>query len=210
MKIELWADVACPWCYIGERRLRRAIQASEVEAQVRWRPFQLQPGIPPEGIPWAEFVSARFGGWGRARAGFAQVARAGEEDGLQFDFERVASFPNTTDAHRLLLLAEARGRLWEAADVVYPAYFAEGRDVGDREVLMELGGLAGLDPDELREVLASDAYRAEIRDSQLQARELGIAGVPFVVLANAFAVSGAQPLEVFRAAISRAAGEAAV
>jgi predicted DsbA family dithiol-disulfide isomerase len=204
MKIEIWADVACPWCYIGERRLRRAIEDSGVAAEVHWKPYQLQPDLPSQGIPWSQFVDERFGGWQRARPAFERVAASGAGDGIEYDFKSMASAPNTTDAHRLLLHAESAGRLWEAADAVYRGYFREGRDVGSRSVLVEIGTGLGLDPSELGEMLDNGQWTDQVAASQDEARELGISGVPFVVLEDELAVSGAQPLEVFRSAIDRA------
>ncbi len=204
MIIDLFADVACPWCWIGERRLKRVLDERGVEATVRWRPYRLQRGLPPGGIPWNELVETKFGGWARAWPVFAQVAAAGAAEGLRYDFEAITRAPDTRDAHRVLLLAQDRGRLWEAADAMFSAYFAEGRDVTDAAVLAEVAFAAGLDGGEVREMLAGDAYVAEVDAAQRLADRSGITGVPFAVFGERFAVSGAQPPEVFRAAIDRA------
>jgi len=209
MRIELWADVACPWCYIGERRLRRALDESGADAEVIWRPYQLQPALPPAGMPWARFVERKFGGWPRAEPMFAHVAAAGASEGIRYDFRKMASYPNTTDAHRLILHAARQGRLWDAAEAVYSAYFTEGLDVGDRGVLTTLAGRAGLNQEEVSTMLEGDEGLGEVRAAAGEAQELGVRGVPLVLFANAFAVSGAQPIEVFRDAIARAAAEAA-
>ncbi|HEU0055479.1 MAG TPA: DsbA family oxidoreductase [Longimicrobium sp.] len=205
MKVELFSDIACPWCYIGERRLRRAMEARPgAVAEVRWRPYQLQPAMPPEGVPWGDFVERRFGGWERARPMFAHVASAGAGEGIRYDFERVASAPNTRDAHRLVLLAEREGRGYETAEALFAAYFAEGRDVGDREVLAAIAGEVGLDADAARAMLAGDDFAAAVDESQREAAELGVTGVPFFVFDGRFAISGAQPFDVFLQAIDRA------
>ncbi|HEU4557258.1 MAG TPA: DsbA family oxidoreductase [Longimicrobium sp.] len=209
MIIDLFADVACPWCWIGERRLKRVLDERGIEATVRWRPYQLQRGLPPEGLPWGDFVETKFGGWARARPMFAHVAAAGAPEGLTYDFESVASAPNTRNAHRVLLLAQDHGRLWEAADAMYAACFAEGRDVGDAAVLAEVGAAAGLDAAEVREMLAGDTYSDAVDAAQELAERAGITGVPFVIFDGKFAVSGAQPPEVFRTAIDRAMEETA-
>lgn len=206
MIIDLFADVACPWCWIGERRLKRVLEEAGIEATVRWRPYQLQRGLPPEGLPWNDFVEKKFGGWARARPMFAHVAGAGAPEGLTFDFDAVANAPNTRNAHRVLLLAQDHGRLWEAADAMYSAYFAEGRDVGDAAVLAEMGAAAGLDAADVREMLAGDAYAGAVDAAQELADRSGITGVPFAIFDGKFAVSGAQPPEVFRTAIDRALG----
>jgi predicted DsbA family dithiol-disulfide isomerase len=205
MKVEVFADIACPWCYIGERRLRRAMEMRPgAVTDVRWRPFQLQPAMPAGGLPWNEFVERKFGGWQRARGMFAHVAAAGASEGIRFDFERVATAPNTRDAHRLVLLAEEHALGYEAAEALFAAYFAEGRDVGDREVLAAIGAEVGLDAERVREALEGSAYVDEVEESQREAGENGISGVPFFVFDSRFAVSGAQPLEVFTQAIDRA------
>lgn len=203
MTIDLWADVACPWCFIGERRLRRALEEAGVEAEVRWRPFQLQPDLPRGGLPWEDFVERKFGGWERARPMFAHVARAGEEEGIRFDFERVASAPNTAAAHGLILEASRDGRLWEAADAVYRAYFTEGRDVGDPSVLHEIAAGLGVswpggDPE----------IEDEVRQARAEAARLGVNGVPFIVFDGRLALSGAQPVEQFRNVIRQASAAA--
>lgn len=206
MEIDLFADVACPWCWIGERRLKRVLDERGVDATVRWRPYQLQRGLPPEGLPWNDFVETKFGGWARARPMFAHVAAAGAGEGLAYDFEAVTRAPNTRDAHRVLLLAQEHGRLWEVADAVYRAYFAEGRDVTDPAVLAEVASAAGLDAGEVRAMLGTDRYADEVDAAQELADRSGISGVPFVVFDGRFAVSGAQPPEVFHTAIDRALG----
>lgn len=209
MIIDLFADVACPWCWIGERRLKRVLDERGVDATVRWRPYQLQRGLPPEGIPWNDLVEKKFGGWNRARPMFAHVAAAGEPEGLRYDFEAITRAPNTRNAHRVLLLAQDHGRLWEAAEAMFAAYFAEGRDVTDAAVLVEVGAAAGLNADAVREMLAGDAYAAGVEEAQEMADRSGITGVPFVIFDGKLAVSGAQPPEVFRTAIDRALDEAA-
>ncbi|HEU4455386.1 MAG TPA: DsbA family oxidoreductase, partial [Longimicrobium sp.] len=151
--IDLFADIGCPWCYVGERRLKRALESRGVRATVRWHPYELQRGLPREGLPWSEIVEKKFGGWERARAMFQHVRNAGAEEGIQFDFERVASAPNTRDAHRVMLLAQEKGRLWEAAEAIFAAYFTEGRDVGSVDVLAEVADSAGVDAAEVREML---------------------------------------------------------
>jgi predicted DsbA family dithiol-disulfide isomerase len=206
MIIDLFADVACPWCWIGERRLRRALEARGVDATVRWRPYMLQRNLPPHGIAWNELVERKFGGWARARPMFAHVARAAEPEGIRYDFEAIQRAPNTLDAHRVILLAQQEGRLWEVADALYSAYFAEGRDVNDRDVLVEVAAKAGLDAEHVRAMLASREFVAEVESSQEVADASGVQGVPLAIFEGRYGVSGAQPLEVFETAIDRARG----
>ena len=208
MLIEVYSDVVCPWCFIGERRLERALrERPDLEARVRWRPFQLQPGMPEGGLSWSEFTRRKFGGEEDARAAFAHVAAAGEPDGVCFDFDRVASAPNTVDAHRLILFAAGHGREWETADALFRVYFTEGKNLNDREQLVELSTGVGSDIREVRGYLAGEGGAAEVVASQEEADRLGIAGVPFYVFDGRYALSGAQPVEVFGRAIDAAASQ---
>lgn len=204
MNIDLFADIACPWCWIGERRLKAALEARGVEATVRWRPYMLQRGLPPEGVDWNGFVESKFGGWQRARPMFAQVAAAGAPDGLRYDFEAITRAPNTSDAHRVVLLAQEHGRMWQAADALYSAYFAEGRDITDRAVLADVAAAAGVPAERVREMLASSAYADEVEAVQALADRSGITGVPLAIFDGRYGVSGAQPAEVFEMAIDSA------
>lgn len=204
MRIEVWADVVCPWCWIGETRLYRALeQRPDVQAEVVWRPFQLQPGIPPEGLPWDEVVRTKFGGPERARTMFQHVASAGAGDGLAFDFERIPAHPNTRDAHRLVLLAQEAGIGREMAEALFRANFQEGRDIGKTGVLADVAAQVGLDRDRVARFLGGDQLGRVVDESQAEARSLGIDGVPFFVLDGKYAFSGAQPLETFVAVLDR-------
>lgn len=194
MLIEVYADVVCPWCYIGERRLERALeQRPEVEVERRWRPFQLRPEMPADGRPWE-----KFGGEERARAAFAQVTEVGAQLGIRFDFGRVASAPNTVDAHRLILLAAERGRQWKVADGLFRAYFTDGRDPNERGTLAEIAAAAGLDADEVALYLGRDSGVEEVWESQEEARRLGVNSVPFYVVDGRYAVVGGQSAETWR------------
>jgi predicted DsbA family dithiol-disulfide isomerase len=204
MRIEVWADVVCPWCWIGETRLYRALeQRPELQAEVVWRPYQLQPQMPKEGMPWDEVVRTRFGGPERARAMFAHVAAAGAEDGLQFDFERIAAHPNTRDAHRLVLLAQEAGVGREMAEALFRANFVDGRDVGKTGVLADVAAQVGLDRDRIARFVGGDQLGRVVDESQAEAKELGIDGVPFFVFEGKYAFSGAQPLATFIAVLDR-------
>jgi predicted DsbA family dithiol-disulfide isomerase len=208
MIIDIYADVVCPWCYIGERRLERALaQRPGLTVERRWRPFQLQPDMPPEGMAWAEFARQKFGGLERAQPIFAQVTALGAADGAQFAFDRVANSPNTRDAHRLILLAAEHGRQWELAEALFAAYFASGRNLSDREELIAIAAAAGLPAGDARATLAGDAYIAEVRASQAHARQYGIQSVPCYVIDDRYAISGAQPVEVLLGALDRIQAE---
>jgi predicted DsbA family dithiol-disulfide isomerase len=217
LTVDLWSDIACPFCWIGERRLAAALAGltaewPEVGVVRRWRPFQLQPDLPRPGVGWAEFARAKFGGEAGMGAAFGRVAQMGAEDGLDYRFDRIAAAPNTADAHRLLLDVEAlhpgdsgvaAARL---ADALFAAYFRDGRHVGERAVLADVAAEQGLAREPVLAMLASDAYEAEVAASQQEAARLGIRGVPFVVLGGRYAVSGAQPEQVFARAVAQALG----
>lgn len=209
MTIDVFADIGCPWCYIGEKRLFAALAQRELDATVRWRPFQLQPQLPETGVPWREFAEQKFGGWERAQAGFRHVERAAADDGIAFDFDHIASAANTTDAHRLILFAREHGREWAMAEALFRGYFAEGRDLNDEDDLFAITESTGLDPDDAADYLASDAGRDEVTESQDLARQLGISGVPFTVLDGRLGLSGAQPVETFVRALDEATQTAA-
>lgn len=198
MIVDVYADVVCPWCYIGERRLERALaQRPDLPVERRWRPFQLQPAMPEEGVAWSEFARHKFGGLAGAQAAFAKVSALGAAEGISFAFDRVASAPNTVDAHRLILFAARHGRQWEAAEALFAAYFSDGRTLNDRDDLVAVATAAGLDAAEVRSYLAGSDGVAEVQASQDEANRLGVGGVPFYVIDGRYALSGAQPVAVF-------------
>lgn len=210
MIIDVYADVVCPWCYIGKRRLEQALaQRPALVVERHWRPFQLNPDLPPNGQDWGEFMRLKFGGEQRAQAAFAQVAAAGASDGLRFAFDRVASAANTVDAHRLILFAAQQGRSWEMADALFAAYFTEGRNLNDAEQLVTIAGDVGLDAAAVRALLHDSDGIDEVLDSQREAGRLGIRGVPFYVFDGRYGISGAQPVEVFVQALDQIAAELA-
>jgi predicted DsbA family dithiol-disulfide isomerase len=205
LAINVFADVVCPWCYIGEKRLERALaQRPGLQVTRRWRPFQLQPSMPDAGVAWADFVRSKFGGFDRARPLFDRVTEIGATVGATFDFARIFNAPNTANAHRLILLAAERDDEWPVVERLFRAHFAEGRDVGDQATLVGIAHDAGIEPDAARRYLTSDRNRDAVVQSQRSAGELGVGGVPFFVFGGLYAVSGAQPEAVLLEAIDRA------
>lgn len=207
--IEVFADIACPWCYVGEARLFRALERARaahpgVDFQPRWQPYQLQPQLPPKGLPWREFAEMKFGGWQRALAGFRHVERAAQEDGIAFDFEHIATAANTADAHRLILWAREQDKEWPMAHALFDAYFNGSKNLNDPNDLAATAEAAGLDADTARAFLITDAQHASVADSQDRAARLGITGVPFFIIGNQYAFSGAQPQDVFTQAFTKA------
>ena len=204
MRIEVWADVVCPWCWIGETRLYRALQERpDVEAEVVWRPFQLQPDLPREGLPWDEVIRTKFGGPERARMMFQHVAAAGAEDGLAFNFDAIPAHPNTRDAHRLVLLAQQAGVGRQMSEALFAANFSDGRDIGKTGVLADVAAQVGMDRDRVARFLGGDELGRDVDASQAEAASLGITGVPFFVIDGKYAFSGAQPLETFVSVLDR-------
>ncbi len=207
MQVEIWSDVVCPFCYMGKRRFENALKLFEHknDAQVTFRSFQLDPELRPEpGLSVYEYLASRKGmQLSEIRRMHERLTRAAAELGLDYNFDQ-AVMANTVDAHRLTHLARERGRQEAMEERLFFAYFTEGRNIGDRETLAALGGEAGLDPDEIRLALAGDRFTDTVRAEAREAGELGADGVPFYVFNRAYAISGAQPSELFLEALQKA------
>jgi predicted DsbA family dithiol-disulfide isomerase len=207
MKVEIWSDIACPWCWIGKRRFEHALSQFEHrdEVEVVWRSFELDPTAPRQhGVPQAELLARKYGmPVEQARAMADRVAAEGSKEGLRFDFERVQS-GNTFDAHRLIHLAAASGRRDEMVDRLYAAYFTEGEALGEVDTLVRLATEVGLDAAEARAMLEGDALADDVRADEERARAFGISGVPFFAIDERYGVSGAQPPLALLEALRRA------
>ena len=211
IRIDVYADVVCPWCYVGEKRLEKALSARpDLSVERRWRPYQLRPEMPAGGLPWHEFAVEKFGGEDRMRAAFSHVAAAGGPDGVRFDFDRISSAPNTVDAHRLILHAADHGRQWETADALFEAYFTEGANLNDHDELAEVAAKAGFDADATRSFLSGGGRTEEVWRAQEEAGRIGVSGVPFYVFDGRHGLSGAQPIEVFVRALDAVHGKTVV
>jgi len=210
LRIDVISDVVCPWCFIGKRRLEQALKllaedGAETQAvEVVWRPFQLNPQLPREGISRAEYVAAKFGG--RAEQIYARVAGAGRTVGIEFAFDRIARQPNTSAAHQLIDLARNEHVQDAMVESLFRGYFLEGKDLTQAPVLIEMAEQAGLDAARARACLEDDAHRQAIVEQDEEARELGVTGVPFFVFGGQLAVSGAQEAHVLARAFKEAAG----
>jgi predicted DsbA family dithiol-disulfide isomerase len=209
LRIDVWSDIACPWCYVGKRRLEAALEKfpHRDEVEVVWRAFELDPSAPaerPGDVGYAERLAKKYGtSMKEAEGMLTRMTDVAAADGLDFHFEKIRP-GNTFEAHRVLHLAADRGKQDAVKERYLRAYMTEGEPIGDRETLIRLAGDAGLDADEVRATLASDAYAREVRDDEDEARQLGINGVPFFVLASKLAVSGAQPAELLLRALTQA------
>jgi len=198
VQVEIYSDVVCPWCFVGQRRFERAVEMlnDNHEVQVTWKPFQLNPWIPPEGMDRAEYRKAKFGSAERSSGMDGRLQAVGREEGIELAFDRIKRTPNTFDAHRLIWLAEQKGQQIPVVDALFRGYFQEGKDIGDQAVLTALAAEAGLDADEVRTFLASQSGVSEVDEEESVGRSLGIDGVPFFLFAGKYGVSGAQPAEV--------------
>ena len=202
LTIDVISDVICPWCFIGKRRLEKALAGRP--ATVRWHPFQLNPDMPREGIDRKSYRIAKFGSWERSQELDAQVSAAGRGEGIAFNFDRMARTPNTLDPHRIIWLAGERGVQDAVVEALFLAYFTDGRDLSDRATLAEIAAGCGLDRAEVDGVLAGDAGLDVVSAGEQQARRLGVSGVPFFVVNGRVALSGAQPPELFLQAFEQA------
>ncbi|GAC1366920.1 MAG: protein disulfide isomerase FrnE [Ktedonobacteraceae bacterium] len=211
MKVEIWSDVACPWCYLGKRRFESALAqfAHRDEVEVTWRSYQLDPGAPQTSeIKVSEVVAKKYGmSIEQAMAANSQIAELGTKEGLDYHFDQT-QYGNTFDAHRLIHLG-ARHNLQDAVKERFlKAYFTEGVAIGDHDTLVRLVSEVGIDPEEARAVLNSDDYAQEVRADESRARMFGVNGVPFFAIDEKYGISGAQPTEVFSQVLEQVWGEA--
>ncbi|HXP30055.1 MAG TPA: DsbA family oxidoreductase [Stellaceae bacterium] len=198
MRIDIVLDVICPWCFIGKRRLEKALaRRPEITPELAWRPFQLNPDMPLEGMPRQDYLAAKFGGAQHAGRIYQAVTQAGVSVDIAFAFDRIRRTPNTRNAHRLIRHAEAEGRADAVVEALFRAYFLEGRDVGDRTTLAEIAGEAGLEWAEIAAFLAGDSALGEVLAEDRNARRIGINAVPCFIFAGQYAISGAQEPEFF-------------
>lgn len=207
MRIEIWADVVCPWCYIGKRRLEKAIAGFEHrdDLEVVYRSYELDPFAPEVGTePTVTVLGRKFGAdEAGTRAMMARADEVAAAEGLTFAHAD-ALHARTLTAHRLLHLARSEGRQHELMEQVLAAYFTRSESLGDHDVLRRAANGAGLDPARVEEVLASDEYRDDVMADVAQARAYGSSGVPFFVIDGRFGISGAQPTELFEQALAQA------
>ena len=196
MDIDIYSDPVCPWCFIGKRRLERALSVRpELDVVVHWRTFQLNPTMPPGGMARDEYLHAKFGS---LKPPVYDVIRAvGDSEGIEFAFDDIQHTPNTLNAHRLIRYASRLGFGDAIVETLFQAYFFRGQDIGDQEILTGITTAAGLNSDAAAAHLASNGDLQEVREEDSFGRQLGIQGVPFFIVAEHYAVSGAQEPEAF-------------
>lgn len=210
MLIEVYSDTVCPWCFVGLARLQQALrQRPDLPVEVVWLPFELNPDLAPEGEDRAEYLKRRFGDVNRFAAAQGTLKDVGAEFGLTFDFAAIRRMPNTRRSHMLIAFAAGSGRQTDVKLRVLTAYFSEGRDIGDPDVLLQIAAEAGLDVAAARAALGDVGLHDRIEALEQQARRWNISGVPTFIFGRRFAFSGAQPLSVFLQAIDDAAKPAA-
>ncbi|MBH0239731.1 DsbA family oxidoreductase [Methylobrevis albus] len=204
--VDVFSDVVCPWCFLGKRNLEAALPLlGDLAVEVRWRPFQLDPTIPPEGKDRTRYMLDKFKDPARIEAAHHRLETLGADRGIGFAFDRIKIAPNSLDAHRLIRWAAESGRQSEVVEGLFSAFFEKGHDLSLPETLVAVATDAGLDPDAVAADLASDRDVEAVLAEIAYAGRLGITGVPCYVLAGRYAVSGAQPPEVLADAIRQAA-----
>ena len=199
VRIDVFSDTICPWCWIGKRRLERTLETRpDIDGEVFWHPFQLNPAMPAEGMDRKAYLAAKFGGAANARATYGRVVAEGARESLPFDFDAIPRTPNTLDSHRLVRWAASQplGQT-PIVEALFGAYFAMAQDVGNAGVLARVAASAGYDESGVRAMLAGDEGRAEVTDEDTRARDAGISGVPCFIFDGKVAVPGAVEPDVF-------------
>jgi predicted DsbA family dithiol-disulfide isomerase len=208
LTIDVVSDVVCPWCFIGKRRLEKAIALKPgIPVRVRYRPYFLNPWVPREGISRQEYLTTKFGSVDRYKANAQRIVEAARQEGLAYNMEAIVRQPNTVDCHRLILWSGQTGDPARMKQRLMELYFTEGADLSDPAVLVGAARDCGMYPDEIRRWLASDKDVAQVEAEAEAAKNAGIDGVPCFIFGGMFAVSGAQPPEYLADAIERAAAQ---
>jgi predicted DsbA family dithiol-disulfide isomerase len=203
IKLDILSDPICPWCFIGKANLDRALEAAgDHPFNVEWHPFQLNPDMPSVGMDRRAYLETKFGGKDGAVRAYAPVADAAEAAGLTINFEGITRTPNTLNAHRLIHWAGLEERQTPMVAALFRAYFQDGRDIGDTNVLADIAQAVGLDRALTERLLASDSDRDDIRARDAHARTRGVTGVPCFIVANQHALRGAQPPELWAKVIT--------
>ncbi|MFV0491571.1 MAG: DsbA family oxidoreductase [Pseudorhodobacter sp.] len=208
IRLDIFSDPVCPWCYIGKARLDRALESRpDHPFEIQWHPFQLNPEMPPDGMDRRSYLEAKFGGKAGAVAAYTPVAEAARETGLEINFEAMNRMPNTLNAHRLIHWAGLEGRQNAVVDALFRAYFRDGKDIGDTGTLADIATSCGMDHDTAARLLASGADRDDLMARDLDARKKGVTAVPTYLIAQKYVVSGAQPVELWQKAIDEITGQ---
>ena len=209
IKLDIFSDPVCPWCYIGKANLDRALEAApDHPFDIEWHPFQLNPGMPAEGVDRAGYLEAKFGGKAKAVEIYARVEQAARDAGLDIDFSSIAKMPNTLNAHRLIHWAGLEGRQTAIVSALFRAYWREGRDIGDAATLTDIAEAAGMDRALTQRLLATDEDTEALKARDIHARQRGVTGVPCFIIGNQYVVSGAQSPQVWADVLAELRGGA--
>ncbi len=212
VQIDVISDVVCPWCYLGKARLEAALsQMPELEADIHWRPYMLDPSIPRTGVDRKAYMEAKFGAGPRLRQIHDQLNGFGKAAGIEYDFDAIKVAPNTMSAHRLIRWAAQAGpgKQNKVVDLLFKAFFEKGEDIGSPPVLVSIAKKAGMDASIVETLLPTDAEEAGVIGEIASAKQLGITGVPCFIINQKYAVSGAQTTDILIDAIRGAAAEQA-
>ena len=206
IRLDIFSDPICPWCYIGKANLDRALAEAGNPFEIVWHPFQLNPDMPPGGMDRRAYLETKFGGRERAAAVYARIDEAAREAGLSIDWGAIGRTPNTLDAHRLILWSALEGRQDAIVDALFKAYFSEGRDIGNVAVLADIASEAGMDRDVIERLLGGTTDVEEVRLRDAHARERGVQAVPTFLVAERHVVPGAQPAALWKQVIGEVSG----
>lgn len=211
VQIDIVSDVMCPWCYIGKKRLDKAVAESGIAVSEHWRPFQLDATLPAEGKDRQQYLDEKFGGSERAAAVYDQVREAGEKEGIPFDFKAIKVSPNTLNAHRVIRWAANGGPGVQSAlaQRLFALYFEEGVNIGDVEVLADAAAECGMDREIVADLLASDADIEKVQAEIAVAQRMGVSGVPCFIVESRYVIVGAQDPGVLARALSEIAAKKA-
>ncbi len=211
VRLDVFSDPVCPWCYIGKAHLDRALEARRDHPfAVEWHPFQLNPTMPREGMERGEYLTQKFGGAERAAQIYARIEAAAREIGLDIDFARIARTPNTLDAHRLIHWAGIEGRQTPVVSALFRAYFREGRDIGNPVELAKIAGECGMDALAVALALRGENDRDDLAARDADAQRKGVTAVPTYLIDRQYVVQGAQPPELWMQVIDEISGQLAV
>ncbi len=204
LSVDVISDVICPWCFIGKRRLEKAVAGQHHEVRVRWLPFQLNPTMPKEGISRREYRTKKFGSWERSLELDARLIEVGKAEGIGFAFDKLERTPNTLDAHRLIWLADTEGVQGAVVEALFRAYFTEGRDISARQTLLDVVAKAGLDRARAEGVLWGGDGLEAMKEAEKLSQRFRVEGVPFFVINGQITLSGAQQPDAFLEAFTQA------
>jgi predicted DsbA family dithiol-disulfide isomerase len=208
LTIDVVSDVVCPWCYLGKYRLEAALRLiPEIPVAVIWRPFQLDPSVPPEGMDRKAYMIGKFGSLDAIAPAHERLTAMGREVGIDYRFDDMERAANTLDAHRLIRWAAAEGKQTDVVERLFRANFTEVRDIGNPDVLADIAGEAGMDRAIVAKRLASDEDKASVREEIDEAQRIGVTGVPCFIIDRKYAIAGAHPAEAIADAIRKAAAE---